>query len=142
MGFGSRTRVKGKRGREREELKKGREKNKKETKRTAVLPPAWIQLKSCPACTMVFGSRKCCLTSVWPLLLHPVLSHSLLLPSVFGCYCQQSSDGSTAIWLWVFETHTSAPYLLGFYTTLMSDLLLVPGQSVSRCQFAVSYDDL
>lgn len=45
-------------------------------------------------------------------------------------------------WLVVFETYTLAPYHLGFYKTLMSDLLLVPGQSIPHRQFAVSYGDL
>lgn len=42
-----------------------------------------------------------------PLLqLHPDLFHSILLPTVLACYCQQSLVGYTSIWLSVFETDT------------------------------------
>lgn len=44
-----------------------------------------------------------------------ILSHRVLLPTILGCFYQQSMVGSTAIWLSVFQTYTLAPSLLGFY---------------------------
>lgn len=42
-----------------------------------------------------------------PLLqLHPDLFHSILLPKILACYCQESLVGYTSIWLSVFQTDT------------------------------------